>query len=132
VQAHQVSDQLNTACAKTGMSLALARALQFISGSAGPVTPSELAEELGRSPAATSSLIRRLLTDESVLVDVDPNDRRSFRITLTEHGLSEWGKVEPVLCGVEEKVKGDYGIGRLKSLVSELGDLKMSVRTHVG
>lgn len=132
MQVHQVSDQINSACEKTGMSLALARALQFISGSKDSVTPSELAEELGRSPAATSSLIKRLLKDESVVAVVDPTDRHSFRITLTQHGLKKWQQVEPVLRDVESKINGTYGVKRLQSLASELGHLKTLVKANVG
>lgn len=114
------------------MSLALARALQFISMAEESVTPSELSEELGRSPAATSSLIKRLLRDESVVVVVDPNDRRSFRISLTEQGMEKWEQVEVVLADVEIKIIDDYGVRRLKTLASELGDLKSTVKATIG
>ena len=132
VQAHQVSDQINSACEKTGMSLAMARTLQFIASSEDSVTPSELSEGLGRSPAATSSLIKRLISDESVEVLVDPDDRRSFRISLTKVGMKKWRNIEPVLIDVESKISGGYGVNRLKSLAADLGDLKATVEASVG
>ena len=132
VQAHQVSDQINSAFQKIGVSLPLARALQFVAMAENSVTPSELAEELGRSPAATSSLIKRLMGDESVLVTVDSDDRRSFRITITEQGLAKWRQVEPVLKEVEATVNGDYGVARLKALAADMGDLKTSVQSRIG
>ena len=132
MQAHQVSDQINSACEKTGMSLPLARALQFISLAEDSVTPSELSDELGRSPAATSSLIKRLLADESVVVVVDPNDRRSFRISPTNLGMKKWRQVEPVLADVETRVNGGFGANRLKSLAADLVDLQATVKTSIG
>ena len=132
MQSHQVSDRINAACEKTGMSLALARALQFISVAEESVTPSELSEELGRSPAATSALIKRLLKDESIVVVVDPNDRRSFRISLTELGTAKWQQVEPVLMDVEARINGDYGIKRLKTLAADFSDLKSTVDANIG
>jgi DNA-binding MarR family transcriptional regulator len=114
------------------MSLAMARTLQFIASSEDSVTPSELSEGLGRSPAATSSLIKRLISDESVEVLVDPDDRRSFRISLTKVGMKKWRNIEPVLIDVESKISGGYGVNRLKSLAADLGDLKATVEASVG
>jgi len=114
------------------VSLPLARALQFISLAENSVTPSELSDELGRSPAATSSLIKRLITDESIVVLVDPNDRRSFRISLTKLGIEKWRQIEPVLIDLETTINGDYGVKRLNSLAADLGDLKSTVKTSIG
>ena len=127
-----MSDQINSACEKSGMSLALTRALQFICLAEGSVTPSELSDELGRSPAATSSLIKRLLADESEVVVVDPNDRRSFRISPTKLGMKKWRLIEPVLIDVETKINGGYGVTRLKGLAADLGDLQTTVKSSIG
>ena len=127
-----MADHINSVCEKTGMSLALTRALQFISLAEDSVTPSELSDELGRSPAATSSLIKRLMTDESVVVVVNPNDRRSFRISPTKLGIKKWRQIEPVLTDIETKINGGYGVKRLNSLASDLGDLKATVKASIG
>ena len=63
---------------------------------------------------------------------MDPDDRRSFRISLTKVGMKKWRNIEPVLIDVESKISGGYGVNRLKSLAAELGDLKATVETSVG
>ena len=51
------------------------------------LTPSELSTELMMSRAGMTSRLDRLESAGWVTRHLDPADRRSFRITLTEHGL---------------------------------------------
>jgi DNA-binding MarR family transcriptional regulator len=101
----------------------LARALQFLAGSTEPVTPTQLSRELGRSPAATSELIKRLVKTSQITADVDPDDRRSFKLVLTQAGHAKWNEVRGALQQAEAVIEGGYGGGRLEALAGELDEL---------
>ncbi len=124
---HQVSEYLNAACTREGASLPLARALRFLAEAEGHVTPSQLARELGRSPAATSEILKRLVRSEEINAEVDPIDRRSFRLTLTRSGRARWAKVRPALESAEAYLVRSYGKQRLAELAGAVEDLAASV-----
>jgi DNA-binding MarR family transcriptional regulator len=118
-----VSEHLNSACEQTGVTLPLARALQFLADAEGPVTPTQLSRELGRSPAATSELVNRLIKTDRITADVDPNDRRSFKLALTRTGRAKWDEVRSVLAAAETTIERDYGKRRLNELASAVEEL---------
>ncbi len=123
IGSHQVSEYLNSACERAGVSLPLARALQFLAEAEGPVTPTELSRELGRSPAATSELVKRLVNSEQITADVDPNDRRSFQLALTRRGHSKWDEVRAVLEAAEASLTRRYGKRQLADLAGAMDEL---------
>jgi DNA-binding MarR family transcriptional regulator len=118
-----VSEHLNSECEQAGVSLPLARALQFLAEANEPVTPTQLSRELGRSPAATSELVKRLINAGRITADVDPKDRRSFLLALTGSGRSKWHEVRSVLAGVESAIERQYGKRRLRDLASAVEEL---------
>ncbi len=101
----------------------MARALQFLASATEPVTPTQLSRELGRSPAATSELIKRLVRSEQITADVDPDDRRSFKLMLTDAGRTKWNEVRGALEQAEAVIERGYGGRRLESLAGELDEL---------
>ena len=123
IGSHQVSEYLNSACERAGVSLPLARALQFLAEAEGAVTPTELSRELGRSPAATSELVKRLVNSEQITADLDPNDRRSFQLALTSRGHSKWDEVRAVLEAAEASITRSYGKRQLADLAGAMDDL---------
>ena len=123
VGSHRLAGHLNTACDHAGVSLPLARALQFLSGVSEPVTPTQLSRELGRSPAATSELIKRLMKASQITADVNPDDRRSFQLMLTEAGYAKWAEVRDSLQQAEATIERDYGGRRLEALAGEIDQL---------
>ncbi|MCY4113437.1 MAG: MarR family transcriptional regulator [Chloroflexi bacterium] len=123
IGSHQVSEYLNSACERAGVSLPLARALQFLAEAEGPVTPTELSRELGRSPAATSELVKRLVNSEQITADIDPNDRRSFQLALTSRGHSKWQGVRAELEAAEAFITRRYGKRQLTDLAGAIDDL---------
>ena len=123
VGSHRLAGHLNTACDEAGVSLPMARALQFLAGASEPVTPTQLSRELGRSPAATSELIKRLVKTEQITADVDPDDRRSFKLMLTAAGHGKWNEVRGALQHAEAVIERGYGGGRLEALAGELDEL---------
>ncbi len=123
IGSHQISEYLNSACEQAGVSLPLARALQFLADADGPVTPTELSRELGRSPAATSELVKRLVNSEQITADVDPNDRRSFQLALTRAGRSKWNDVRSVLDDAETSITRRYGKRKLVELAGAVDEL---------
>lgn len=52
----------------------------------GPHTPSALAERVGMPPTTMSHYVRGLLERGHAVREVDPDDRRSFRLALTDAG----------------------------------------------
>jgi len=123
VGSHRLAGHLNTACDQAGVSLPLARALQFLASATEPVTPTQLSRELGRSPAATSELIKRLVKSEQITADVDPDDRRSFKLMLTDSGRAKWNEVRGALEQAEAVIESGYGGSRLEALAGELDEL---------
>lgn len=123
VGSHRLAGHLNSACDEAGVSLPMARALQFLAGATEPVTPTQLSRELGRSPAATSELIKRLVRFEQITADVDPDDRRSFRLMLTDAGRAKWNEVRDALQKAEAVIERGYGGRRLEALAGELDEL---------
>jgi len=123
VGSHRLAGHLNSACDEAGVSLPLARALQFLAGATEPVTPTQLSRELGRSPAATSELIKRLVKTEQNTADVDPDDLRSYRLMLTEAGRARWNEVRDALQHAEAVIERGYGGHRLEALAGELDEL---------
>ena len=124
---HRVSEHLNSACERAGVSLPLARAFEFLAAAEGSVTPTELSRELGRSPAATSELVKRLVNSKQITADVDPNDRRSFRLALTRAGRVKWKQVSPLLRDAEAFIERSYGKRRLKQLAGEVEELATKI-----
>ena len=123
VGSHRLAGHLNSACDQAGVSLPLARALQFLAGAHEPVRPTQLSRELGRSPAATSELIKRLVKSRQITADVDPDDRRSFLLTLTDAGRAKWHEVQGSLQHAEATIESGYGGQRLEALAGELDEL---------
>ena len=123
VGSHRLAGHLNSACDQAGVSLPLARALQFLAGAHEPVRPTQLSRELGRSPAATSELIKRLVNSQQITADVDPNDRRSFLLMLTDAGRAKWHEVQGSLQHAEATIESGYGGQRLEALAGELDEL---------
>ena len=123
VGSHRLAGHLNSACDDAGVSLPMARALQFLAGASEPVTPTQLSRELGRSPAATSELIKRLVRSEQITADVDPDDRRSFKLMLTAAGRAKWNEVRGSLQQAEAVIERGYGDRRLEALAGELDEL---------
>ncbi len=123
VGSHRLAGHLNSACDDAGVSLPMARALQFLAGATEPVTPTQLSRELGRSPAATSELIKRLVRSEQITADVDPDDRRSFLLMLTDDGRAKWDEVRGALQQAESVIESGYGDRRLEALAGELDEL---------
>lgn len=123
IGSHQVSEYLNSACERAGVSLPLARALQFLAEANGPVTPTELSRELGRSPAATSELVKRLVNSDQITAEIDPNDRRSFRLELTGRGRSKWQGVRAELEAAEAFLIRRYGKRQLTELAGAMEEL---------
>ncbi|MBM4436560.1 MAG: winged helix DNA-binding protein [Actinobacteria bacterium] len=87
------------------------------------MTPTQLSRELGRSPAATSELVKRLVNDEQITADVDPTDRRSFHLAITPAGRARWNEVRRFLVAAEDAVERDYGKRRLNELASDVEEL---------
>ena len=127
IGSHQVSEYLNSACERAGVSLPLARALQFLAEAEGPVTPTELSRELGRSPAATSELVKRLVNSDEITAEIDPNDRRSFQLALTSRGRSKWQGVRSELEVAEASLIRRYGKRQLADLADAMDDLKTAL-----
>ena len=123
IGSHQVSEYLNSACERAGVSLPLARALQFLAEADGPVTPTELSRELGRSPAATSELVKRLVNSDQITAEIDPNDRRSFQLALTGRGRSKWQGVRAELESAEAFLIRRYGKRQLTELAGAMDEL---------
>ena len=123
VGSHRLAGHLNSACDQAGVSLPLARALQFLAGAHEPVRPTQLSRELGRSPAATSELIKRLVNSQQITADVDPEDRRSFLLMLTDAGHAKWQEVQGSLQHAEATIESGYGGQRLEALAGELDEL---------
>jgi DNA-binding MarR family transcriptional regulator len=105
------------------VSLPIARVLQFLGDSDEPVTPTEVSRELGRSPAATSELVKRLVNSGWITADLDPSDRRSFHLALTRSGRSKFNDVTAVLDDVEISIARLYGKRKLIDLASSVDSL---------
>ena len=118
-----MQEHLNSACEDAGVSLPLARALQVLAASKSTVTPTALSRELGRSPAATSELVKRLVNGGHITADIDSNDRRSFLLALTSAGRRKWEEVRPVLERAEAAVEKAYGKQRLAQLAGAVDEL---------
>ncbi len=123
IGSHKISEYLDSACQQVGVSLPLARALQFLADADGPVTPTELSRELGRSPAATSELVKRLVTKGQITANVDPIDRRSFQLALTRTGRSKWNGVRSVLDDAEASITRRYGKRKLVDLAGAVDEV---------
>lgn len=123
VAAHVLSESLNSACEQAGVSLPLARAFQILATSKKPVTPTELSRGLGRSPAATSELIKRLVNAGHITADVDAADRRSFRLALTAAGRRKWEQVRSSLEQAEAMVEKACGKQKMSQLAGAIDEM---------
>ena len=105
----------------------MARVLRALAEAHSPLTPGQLARTLGRTGSSVSDVVRRLLNAEHVTADVDPDDRRSFRLQLTPAGETEWAKVRARLESAEADIQGRYGARRLTALADEFEALASQV-----
>ncbi len=106
---HRIAEYLNAVCERAGVTLSVARALQYLAETRGTRTPTQLARTIGRTPASVSELIKRMLRQGYMTAEVDPDDRRSFILGLTEQGHAKWAEVRDALKQAEEAVAGSFG-----------------------
>lgn len=71
----------------------------------GPCAIAELHRVFGIKRSTLTSMLDRLEQRELVVRDLDPEDRRSFRVGLTRGGRSVGGSLETVLQDFERKVR---------------------------
>ncbi len=64
-------------------------ALLQIVAQRGPVRPSDIAADMGVHPSTVTRQVRTLEAEGHVAVDIDPGDRRSCFLTLTDAGRKE-------------------------------------------
>ena len=63
------------------------------------------------------------MRSEQITADVDPNDRRSFQLMLTDAGRTKWTEVRDALHRAEAVIESGYGGRRLEALAGELDEL---------
>ena len=73
-----------------------------------PVTPTELAHWMSAPITSVSSYVKRFESRGHITREINPDDRRSFRLRLTDAGLEAHRLsaecFQPVLCDVEESI----------------------------
>lgn len=71
-------------------------------------TMTELSKELAIDNSAITGLVDRLEKSGFAVRKVNPNDRRTFLISITESGLDEVAKAKVIVKEVNEKIKEGF------------------------
>ena len=73
-----------------------------------PVTPTELAHWMSAPITSVSSYVKRFESRGHITREINPDDRRSYRLRLTDAGLEAHRLsaecFQPLLCDVEESI----------------------------
>ncbi|MGZ4360274.1 MAG: MarR family winged helix-turn-helix transcriptional regulator [Gaiellaceae bacterium] len=126
---HLIDLYLERETATLGITQAEAHILARL-GRSGPSSPSELHRLLGHKRSTLTSVLDRLDGRGYVTREVNPADRRSFAISLTEEGRSAAAIVVSALEAVERRVAGGRPRAELESFASVLGDLERELTSE--
>jgi DNA-binding MarR family transcriptional regulator len=85
--------------------------------------PSELAERTRMTKQALNYLLGQMEELGYLTRDVDPDDRRSKRLALTDRGTEALHAIREIVAGVEREWEGEMGAPRFAQLRELLIDL---------
>jgi DNA-binding MarR family transcriptional regulator len=125
VRRFAVSERADVACC--GVTVAQAAALEAV-GAEGPMRLGDLGRRLGIAPSTLSRNLARLEASGLAGRDVDPEDGRSFRVTLTGPGRRAARAVAAQEEAFARQVLGRIPAPRRAAVVDSLGDLLAAVR----
>lgn len=126
--ARAVSELLNTALAPSGLT-ADEFAVYSLLARQGPLTPSQLAEQMATPPTTVSSYLTRFERRGHVVRERHPHDGRSYRVSLTDEGRRRHRRAaalfRPVRQGVENALGSDEAavresLGRLRVALDDV------------
>jgi DNA-binding MarR family transcriptional regulator len=125
VRRFAVSERADVACC--GVTVAQAAALEAL-GAGGPMRLGDLGRSLGIAPSTLSRNLARLEASGLVGREVDPEDGRSFRVTLTGPGRRAARGVAAQEEAFARQVLERIPPARRAVVVESLGDLLAAVR----
>ncbi len=96
------------------------------------LTPTALSHMRGVSKNTISSLLRGLEEQGYIRRELDPEDRRVFRIRLTDAGLAVAKSLAPAQAAYISRLASDLSAGEREQLISLLGKLFRSVLNNSG
>ena len=106
---HQLLTYLETELSKAGIAISTKQAgLLFLLRENNLQTMSELSQTLTIEGSAMTGLVDRLERYGFVNREINPDDRRQFRIGITKRGLEELSRAEKVIRKTNESIKSDF------------------------
>ncbi len=90
--------------ARAGVTVAQAGVLAIVK-QAGQISQREVAGQLGLNESAVTAMVTRLLSLGLVARGHDPTDARAWVLTLTEQGLGQLSKVQPIIRQVNARIE---------------------------
>jgi DNA-binding MarR family transcriptional regulator len=106
---HQLLTYLETELTKAGIVISTKQAgVLFLLRDSNLQTMSELSQTLAIEGSAMTGLIDRLERYDLVTREINPDDRRQFRISITKRGFEELSKAEKVIRKTNEFIKSDF------------------------
>ncbi|MBA3289188.1 MAG: MarR family transcriptional regulator [Acidimicrobiia bacterium] len=93
----------------------------------GPITPTELATQLGVTKQAASKLADAMITDKLLDRDVDDDDARRRRITLAPRGLELLAAVEAIYAALEDEWADIVGATSIRQTKQRLSRALLAV-----
>lgn len=103
LRSHRLLDRRMTA---EGASLARTKVLMYLEEQEGEARAADIAEFFGVAPRTVTESIDALERDGMVRREVDPQDRRVKRLSITEVGLSATAATEPLRLALVEQIFG--------------------------
>jgi MarR family transcriptional regulator, organic hydroperoxide resistance regulator len=97
-------------------------------GSAGPLTIGEIHRRFGHRPSTVTAVVDRLERRGLVVRSINPADRRSFVVSLTDEGKRAFRPLQEAVVALESRVAGAIGDDGL----AELGRLVEAARSAAG
>ncbi len=127
---HLFHEHNNAACERAGVTLGIARALEYLAETQGTRTPTVLARTLERRPASVSPLISRMLENGYITAVTDPDDRRSVILGLTDKGQAKWAEVRDPLKQAENAIAARFGPSRIDQLADEFQTIAADLKAN--
>ena len=122
-----VSERADVACC--GVTVAQAAALEAL-GAEGPLRLGDLGRRLGIAPSTLTRNLARLEASGLVGREADPEDGRSYRVTLTRPGRAAARAVAAREEEFAHQVLGRIPASRRATVVESLGELLAAVRAE--
>ena len=92
----------------------------------GPCTIAQLRKVFGHPPSTMTSLLDRLVADGLVLREPDPDDRRTFRVSITAAGRRQGERARAMVEAFEGEILKEIDPGDLRGfrrVVEVIGDV---------